>query len=242
MEKRDIPRPGEFYRHFKNRLYQIIAVAYDAETEQQAVVYQALYGDYRVWVRPLENFLSRTDREKYPEASQEWRFERVQPAEAAPAVSEKAVTPAVKESPAQAVSSPEGPAQEASGPKGPAQAVSGPEGPAQAVPGQSPAQTVPGQSPAQAVSVVEDDRTGTQVLLAFLDAETREEKKAALVSGMDRLTQRELDSIYMALAIPAQEGDVRSQVSGILSWMKTQERSERRRLRDGRQGIITRKV
>jgi len=207
VEKRDIPRPGEFYRHFKNRLYQVIAVAYDAETEQQVVVYQALYGDYRVWVRPLENFLSRTDREKYPEASQEWRFERTVP-----------------EGPAQDVSVPEGPAQEASGPIGPAQAVSGPEG------------------PAQAVSAAEDSRTGTQVLLAFLDAETREEKKAALVSGMDRLTQRELDSIYMALDMPAQDGDVRAQVSGILSWMKTQERYESRRLRDGRQGIITRKV
>ena len=213
MEKRDIPRPGEFYRHFKNRLYQVIAVAYDAETEQQVVVYQALYGDYRVWVRPLENFLSRTDREKYPEASQEWRFERVQPAEAAPrqeaapASSEKTVTPAAPELK-------EGPAQDVSAPA----------------------------EPAPAVPAVEDGRTGTQVLLAFLDAETREEKKAVLVSGMARLTQRELDSIYMALDMPAQEGDVRSQVSGILSWMKTQERYESSRLRDGRAGIITRKV
>ena len=201
MEKRDIPRPGEFYRHFKNRLYQVIAVAYDAETEQQVVVYQALYGDYRVWVRPLENFLSRTDREKYPEASQKWRFERVQPAEAA---LRQEAAPALKEGPAHDVSVPEG--------------------------------------LAQAVSAAEDSRTGTQVLLAFLDAETREEKKAALVSGMDRLTQRELDSIYMALDMPAQDGDIRAQVSGILSWMKTQERYESRRLRDGRQGIITRKV
>ena len=198
MEKRDIPRPGEFYRHFKNRLYQVIAVAYDAETEQQVVVYQALYGDYRVWVRPLENFLSRTDREKYPEASQEWRFERTVPA---------------------------GPAQEVSVPAGPAQEATGPQ-----------------SIPVPAVSAAEEGRTGTQVLLAFLDAETREEKKAALMSGMDRLTQRELDSIYMALEMPAQEGDVRAQVSGILSWMKTQERYESSRLRDGRTGIISRKV
>ena len=106
VEKRDVPRPGEFYRHFKNRLYQIIAVAYDAETERQVVVYQALYGDYRVWVRPLENFLSRTDREKYPEASQEWRFERVQPASAAEKTS------------AQALSAPAGPAQAVSAPAG----------------------------------------------------------------------------------------------------------------------------
>ena len=76
----------------------------------------------------------------------------------------------------------------------------------------------------------------------WLSHVTREEKKAALVSGMDRLTQRELDSIYMALDMPAQEGDVRAQVSGILSWMKTQERYESSRLRDGRKGIITRHV
>ena len=208
MEKREIPRPGEFYRHFKNRLYQIIAVAYDAETEQKVVVYQALYGDYRVWVRPLEDFLSRTDREKYPEAAQEWRFERIVPA---------------------------GSAQDVHGLSSPAQDVSVPAGPAQETYG-------PQSGPAPAVSAAEEERTGTQVLLAFLDAETREEKKAALVSGMDRLSQRELDSIYMALEMPAQEGDVRAQVSGILSWMKTQERYESSRLRDGRTGIITRKV
>ena len=97
-------------------------------------------------------------------------------------------------------------------------------------------------APAATAPAAEEGRTGTQVLLAFLDAETREEKKAALVSGMDRLTQRELDSIYMALDMPAQEGDVRAQVSGILSWMKTQERYESSRLRDGRKGIITRHV
>ena len=215
MEKRDVPRPGEFYRHFKNRLYQIIAVAYDAETEQQVVVYQALYGEYRVWVRPLANFLSRTDREKYPEASQEWRFERVRLA--------------------QNVSAPEGPAS--------ADAAAPQEAPASAasVPGKVPASASAASEEAPASSA-EEGRTGTQVLLAFLDAETREEKKAALVSGMDRLTQRELDSIYMALEMPAQEGDVRAQVSGILSWMKTQERYESSRLRDGRTGIITRKV
>ena len=218
MEKRDIPRPGEFYRHFKNRLYQIIAVASDAETEQQVVVYQALYGDYRVWVRPLEDFLSRTDRKKYPEASQEWRFERVQPAQDASAPAWHA--------PADAAVS-----QEAS-----ASAVSVTE----KIPASASGAAAAG--PAPAVMAAEEGRTGTQVLLAFLDAETREEKKAALVSGMDRLTQRELDSIYMALDMPAQEGDVRAQVSGILSWMKTQERYESSRLRDGRKGIITRKV
>lgn len=69
------PRPGEIYRHFKGRLYQVIAVAIHSETEEKMVVYQALYGTYQVFVRPLLEFISDTDRTKYPDAQQPERFQ-----------------------------------------------------------------------------------------------------------------------------------------------------------------------
>ena len=52
---------GKKYRHFKGNEYLILYLAKHSETMELLVVYQALYGDYGIWVRPLEMFLEQVE-------------------------------------------------------------------------------------------------------------------------------------------------------------------------------------
>mgnify|MGYP006332807013 FL=1 len=56
----------------------MLCVAMHTETQEKMVVYQALYGDYKYFVRPYEMFVSKVDRDKYPDVKQEYRFELVE--------------------------------------------------------------------------------------------------------------------------------------------------------------------
>ena len=50
---------GGIYRHYKNKEYKVLAVAINSETLEKMVVYQALYGEREIWVRPLQMFVEK---------------------------------------------------------------------------------------------------------------------------------------------------------------------------------------
>lgn len=81
--------PGDTVQHFKREmispeerstnkyLYKIIGEAEHTETGEKLMVYLSLYDDFRLFARPLEMFLGKTDKEKYPDIKQKYRFEKI---------------------------------------------------------------------------------------------------------------------------------------------------------------------
>ena len=191
-----IVRPGEFYRHFKNNLYQIVAVARHSETGESMVVYQALYGDYGVYVRPYDMFTSEVDHEKYPEVTQQWRFERVEPEQNAAGMTEAA---------------------------GSGQATAGS--------GQATAGTAQLAGNRQAAHRYYADRTPDPAFLQFLDTEDFDLRMECLKALEERVTQQELDSIYLVLDMKPEQGSLQEQLYAVRRFLTMQKRYDGSRLR-----------
>jgi len=179
MEKeipmRHNPRPQEMYRHFKGNLYQIRCIAKHSETRELMVVYQAMYGTFEIFARPLAMFMEEVDREKYPEAKQRYRFELLQDIEdEEPFVSE----------------------------------------------------TIPAGNEPE-----EEQLNIDPLVLAFLDADSYEQKLMILDSLHSRITDDMINTMAVSSDLEIKEGDLEDRYLELRNCLRTFEKFECNRLR-----------
>ena len=207
MEKDRIPKQGEIYRHFKDKLYQIVAVATHSETRETMVVYQALYGDFKTYVRPLSMFMSEVDKEKYPDVKQEKRFQlredRMEPedAQADRGSSEGVFTDAIKDVAENSAS--------------------------QLHLEQS---LTDGQAVSTLTSAAPEEKVN-HILLAFLDAESYNKKLEVISSNLKHLNDRLINDMAVSLDCTVEEGPLEKRVQELLFCLKAMCRFEDKRLR-----------
>ena len=63
--------------HERNYTYEIITLAEHTETGEKFVIYKALHDTMKTYARPLKDFMSEVDKEKYPRSEQEYRFVKI---------------------------------------------------------------------------------------------------------------------------------------------------------------------
>lgn len=227
-----IPRPQEIYKHFKGNLYQIVAIAEHSETGEQLVVYQALYGDFRTYARPLTMFTSRVDHTKYPEVTQKFRFalqgsesdrqERESQPEATNAPSrqpaESPATPLTQHEASQPQPAPCS-AENVSTVSGAAPAAA-PESPKPAL------ETPPGLDMEAA-----EELTLDPLVLEFLDADTYEQRLNILAALHHRITDEMITTMAIACDIEVNEGKLEERYDALKSCLLTLEKYECNRMR-----------
>lgn len=68
---------GKIYRHFKGNTYKVLHIGYSCDDLRKLVIYQDIEDDKKVWVRNYDEFNSYVDKNKYPDVTQEYRFEEL---------------------------------------------------------------------------------------------------------------------------------------------------------------------
>ncbi len=231
---RDKPRPQELYRHFKGNLYQIVTIAIHSETREEMVVYQALYGEYKTYVRPLSMFMSEVDREKYPDVKQKMRFEKVTIIE-----DQKVPAPsAATDSAASIVTPVAAAASAACAPEVVKPEIVRPEttkSSERKIPhglfGFD--KTPPKESKVMSKSVDEEAKELNldPLVIEFMDADLAVDKNDILTRLKPTITNEMIDIMAMSLGVVVKEGDVYDRFNDLRTCLNTIEKFESTRLR-----------
>ena len=209
-------RQGQFYRHFKGGLYQVMAIATHSETKEKMVVYKALYGDYGIYIRHYDMFASEVDHEKYPQVKQVYRFTQVHPEEENARVevesaleltnvdSEQLEIPDLKE------------VENVQSMKSPVQILDPVEMSAKEPPAKEPSEQEPPEQEPQADGI-------NPILLEFLDADTLEEKMHIMTFYRNQMDEALLNSIAISLDLVVDKKGLQEtydEIMNCLSMMK----------------------
>lgn len=241
-----IPKPHEIYKHFKGNLYQIVTIAQHSETGEQLVIYQAMYGDFKTYARPLAMFTSEVDKVKYPEVQQRFRFE-LQGADAERQTRESAAVSGAKTTTqvAPTATAPTATVQPATTQAAPtATAQTEPTTTAQGAPTQTAptataqptttqaASTVTAQPvPSAAHIEVAQEPTLDPLVLEFLDADSYEQKLNILAGLHHRITDEMITTMAIACDIEVNDGETEERYEELKNCLLTMEKFECNRLR-----------
>lgn len=211
-----IPKPHEIYKHFKGNLYQIVTIAQHSETGEQLVIYQAMYGDFKIYARPLAMFTSEVDKVKYPEVQQRFRFE-LQGADADRQIRE---TDEVNGGQTTTQAVPTATARDAAIWTAQAAAVQD-------------AATVAAQATAQPASVETqpEEPELDPLVLEFLDADSYEQKLNILAGLHHRITDEMITTMAIACDIEVNDGETGERYEELKNCLLTMEKFECNRLR-----------
>ena len=196
------PVPQQIYRHFKGNLYRIVTLARHSETNEELVVYQALYGDYQVYARPLDMFMERVDRNKYPDATQEHRFELQQELIQTPVQDRKTEVRQEEELTREQI---EDRTEE--------QTEEKPEASVE----------MPDQD--------QEELNIDPLVLDFLDADSYEERLNILAALHHRITDEMINTMAVSVDLEIEEGDTQERYEELKNCLLTLERFECNRLR-----------
>lgn len=233
-----IPKPHEIYKHFKGNLYQVVTIAEHSETGEQLVIYQALYGDFKTYARPLAMFTGEVDREKYPEVTQRFRFE-LQGADADRQIREADAVSGTRTSTAQATAV-QATAVQTAAQVTPAvtQSAATQATPTMAQPTTAQttlAGTQPTAVPEKAVPSAEpaedEEPSLDPLVLEFLDADSYEEKLNILAGLHHRITNEMITTMAISCDIEVNDGEPEERYEELKNCLLTMEKFECNRLR-----------
>lgn len=195
-----VPKNGEIYRHFKNKLYQIIGIATHSETKEPLVIYQALYGGFGMYARPLAMFVSEVDHNKYPDVKQKYRFTRVE-------MNADGTWHCVEEEDNTVI----------------VEIRSDSENAAEQ---QSDLKNVAKQQETGIQAENPDEERPDPKLMEYLDAETFDEKYNVLVSMRDCITDKLVDDIAVVMDVVIPEGDLMNRYDALKMALRTKQKYE----------------